>query len=714
MDNQENLEEFSLEDILNEFRDPEAVTVEAPAEADPVPAEELAAVEQSVPEEKAADEAEATPEPQDTEPLTETAKEEPAENAVEAAEEPVQEPEETPATEEHPEEVTDEPTRDFSGLVDMLSELNTVDKQATDEATIRLEEPVEMPELECAEEKPVPPPIEFPNRSRLQELKRKLIAGPEKRFYDLTELGVLKLQISIGLSVLIVIMCVAMTTMFTLDMIPANRLRFVIFSQVLAMLVSALLGSQQMLDGLADLMKAKFTISTMLAITFIVCCADAVLCLQELRVPCCAAFAVEMTFALLARYYRRSTEMSQMDTLRKAVQLNSVVKEPDYYNGKPGILRGLGDVDDFMDTYQQPMGPEKVQSVFVFISLILCLGISALAGLRHGPSLAVQVLSTSLLAAVPGSFFISFTRPAALLERRLHLVGSVICGWNGVKKLCGKAAFPIKSEDLFPKGSTKLNGVKFYGDRAPEQVLAYTTSLIDHSGSSLLPIFQNLLNNRGGAKYPVTEYVDYGNGGIGGVINSEAVLMGSLDFMQEMGVEIPQGTMVSQAVYCAIAGQLSAVVAISYAKMRSASAGLISLCAFRRAVPVLVDNDFILTEEFIHSKFGVNTKRMVFPEQEVRAALSQRTVNPESQVLALTTRSDLASTVYTISGSAALRTACRWGLAIHMIGGILGMLIMLALAYMGSTELLTPTNVLLYQLIWMIPGVLVTEWTRTV
>ena len=42
------------------------------------------------------------------------------------------------------------------------------------------------------------------------------------------------------------------------------------------------------------------------------------------------------------------------------------------------------------------------------------------------------------------------------------------------------------------------------------------------------------------------------------------------------------------------------------------------------------------------------------------------------------------------------------------------MLIMLVLAYLGSTELLTPTNILLYQLIWAIPGLLVTEWTRTV
>ena len=49
-----------------------------------------------------------------------------------------------------------------------------------------------------------------------------------------------------------------------------------------------------------------------------------------------------------------------------------------------------------------------------------------------------------------------------------------------------------------------------------------------------------------------------------------------------------------------------------------------------------------------------------------------------------------------------------------LIGGILGLIIMLALGYLGSTQLLTPTNVLLYQLIWAVPGLLVTEWTRVV
>ena len=49
-----------------------------------------------------------------------------------------------------------------------------------------------------------------------------------------------------------------------------------------------------------------------------------------------------------------------------------------------------------------------------------------------------------------------------------------------------------------------------------------------------------------------------------------------------------------------------------------------------------------------------------------------------------------------------------------MIFQSLLLLIMAALAYVGGTKLLTPDNVLLYELIWMVPGLLITEWARTV
>jgi hypothetical protein len=367
-----------------------------------------------------------------------------------------------------------------------------------------------------------------------------------------------------------------------------------------------------------------------------------------------------------------------------------------------------------MDTYDKPSTPEITQSIYAALSLIVCIAIAGFTGYLHGFAMAVQIFSTSLLVAVPASFFVSITRPMAILESRLHMVGTVLCGWAGVRDLVGKAVFPLKDQDLFPQGSIKFNGVKFYGDRDPDEVVSYAASLISVSDSGLVPVFQQLLRSRNCEQLKVDTYRNYGEGGIGGEVRGEPVLLGTLNFLQDMGVEIPEGTMVSQAIYAAIDGQLCAVFAISYAKMRSSAAGLISLCATRKVTPVLVGSDFMLTGSLLRAKFGVNTRKIDFPAQELREELGQIEPDPELPALALATRDDLAGYAYAVSGARALCAASRLGVAIHLLGGILGMIIMLALGYLGATHLLTPTNVLLYQLIWAVPGLLVTEWTRVV
>ncbi len=587
-----------------------------------------------------------------------------------------------------------------------------------DTQRIDVDQATAMAEENKAEQKKVdfisPPPIVFTPQARLRELKKKLVAGPEKRYYELSEIGVGRLQLAIIMNLILVGICAVCTTLFAMGLIPDNRLRLMIFSQILAMLLSALMGCHQILDGIGDIFKGRFTINSLLFFTFGACCADAVFCLTELRIPCCAAFSLEITMALWARYQRRTTEMQQMDTMRKAVRLRSLVEVPDYFEKRSGILKDEGRVEDFMDNYAVPSGPEKVQNLYALLSLPVCIGIAVFAGMMHGLSMGLQILSTSLLVAVPASFFVSVTRPAAILERRLHMVGTVLCGWKGVKRLCRKVAFPLKDEDIFPNGSAKLNGVKFYGDRKPEEALTYSTSLICASGSGLAPVFRQMLANRGGKEHKVENFRNYGGGGIGGEVCGEPVLLGTLHFLQDMGVEIPEGTMVNQAIYVSIDGQLSAVFAISYAKMRSAAAGLVTLCSRRQIKPVMIGGDFMLTDSLLRAKFSVNTRRIAFPSREVRSELAARLPDPEAPALALVTREDLVSAAYAVSGAKALRTATNLGVAIHLVGGILGMLIMLALAYLGTTELLTPTHVLLYQLVWLVPGLLITEWTRTV
>lgn len=557
-------------------------------------------------------------------------------------------------------------------------------------------------------------PIIFRPRSRLRELKRKLVAGPEKRYYELSEMGVGKLQLAIIMNLLVVLLSAGATAMQAMGWVGDNRMKLMVFGQFFAMLVSALLGSYQLMDGVIDLTKKRFTLNTLLVFTFIACCADGVFCLQQVRIPCCAAFSLQMTMSLLSAYHRRVIELGQMDTMRKATRLDSLAAAPDYYEGRTGILRGEGEVEDFMDNYQQMTGPEKTVGIYAVIALLASIALGVTGAVLMDIATGVQVLAVSLLAAAPATFFISLSRPEALLEKRLHRLGTVLCGWQGIRELSKRVVFPVSHDDLFPGGCLKMNGVKFYGNRNPDQVVEFATALIREDGNGLVPLFDALLESRSGHRYEVENFRVYNNGGIGGEICGEPVLVGVMSFLKEMGVEIPEGTRVNQAVYMAIDGELCGLFAVTYDKVKSSAQGLGTLCSYRGLKTVLTAGDFMLTESFIRGKFGVNTRRMAFPEQDIRDELREKVLEEDAPALAITTRDGLAPMAYAVSGARSLRTAWTVGSIVHMIAGAIGLAMMLVLTVLGQVQLLTPVNMFLYELVWLIPGLLITEWTRSI
>lgn len=648
--------EFDLEDILNEFGSDEPVTIDEEELGDTI---RLDKIQQAVANVK---------------PATEPAVHVPEDEEDEL---PMPEPEPEPPVEPFSEEWEpeyDEPMGDY----------------------------------------PIPEPIPFRPRSRLKELRQKLVSGPERRYYALTEQGLGKLQVAALLCFAIFALTALTTALFAFGLLPERRIRLVIFLQLLAMLLSALLGCYRLTAGLGSLLRLRFTPDTLLAFTFAVCCVDGLLGLRELRLPCCAAFSLEMTMSLWAEYQRRSTEIGETDTMRRATTLDSVVRLPELYEGRPGFRTGLGQVEDFTEHYAAPSAPEKALDRYALAALVVSLAIGVLGYARHGLSLGVQVCAAALLVCMPATAFIALSRPKAILEKRLHRLGAVLCGWEGIRAVSRNAVYPLDDRDLFPAGAAKLNGMKFYGSRDPDQVTAYATALIQANGGALTPVFRQLLDSRTGWVYHAENLNRYGGGGIGGEVNGEAVLVGTVEFMHDMGVEMGPGTKVTQAVYCAVDGELCGVFAVNYGKAKSSVAGLRTLCGCRSLTPVVIAEDFMLTESFLHARFGANTRHMAFPPAAVRQEIATREPEEGDVVVALTTREGLASKAYAVTGARVLGSAMKVGTAIHMVGGILGLVMMAALSYIGAAGLLTPANLLLYELVWMLPGLLVTEWTRAI
>jgi len=579
------------------------------------------------------------------------------------------------------------------------------------------------PEYEQPMGEYVPPqPIQFQPRSRLHELKRKLVAGPEKRFYELSEVGVGKLQAVIFLSLLVVLISAVSTVMYAGGMVQENRMRLMVFGQFLALLVSGLLCSFQLIEGFWEMMKKRFSLNSLLAVTFVVCCLDGVVCLRDVRVPCCAAFSLMATMSLWSTYQRRNAEMSKMDTMRRATRLDGLAACPDYVDGRKGLLRKEGQVEDFMETYAETGRPERLLNLYGLVALGLSVAIGIVAfclryppeGVMGGVAAFLQVTAVCLLASVPATAFISQSRPAAILENRFHKLGTVLCGWQGVEGLSGRAVFPLVFEDICPVENVRLNGMKFFGSQEPEFVITCSAALVTADGCGLEPIFTQLLESHNGRHYTAVELAHYETGGLGGVVAGSSVLMGSWAFMKKMEIQVPDSARIGYGVYVAIDGELAGVYALSYEKSRSTAAGLTTLTSYKQLRAMVVCDDFVLTPGFMKAKFGMKSKRFSVPDHELRAQLRQAKLPEESPTLVMTTARGLAPLAYGVTGARVLRSTCRAGMMLHIIGGLVGLAMMLVLVLLGALHLLTPANMFLYQLIWMIPALLITEWARAV
>ena len=426
--------------------------------------------------------------------------------------------------------------------------------------------------------------------------------------------------------------------------------------------------------------------------------------------------------SLWSTFQRRYRERSQLDTMRKATRLDGLAACPDYYEGQKGLLPKEGQVEDFMDRYEETGPWERRLNTYSLIAVIVAFVVGIGAGVWKGLSTGVwdgiaagvQVTAVSLLAAMPATAFICQSRPACVLENRLHELGTVLCGWQGINGLAGKAIFPVTYNNLYPTGSVRLNGVKYFGNRDPAQVVAYAAAVITADKGGLEGIFAQVLDDYNGRHYDAVDLCHYDNGGMQGTVEGETVHIGSAAFMKEMNVEVPENARLSSAVYIAIEQELSGLFAVSYEKSPSVAAGLTTLNAYNGLSCALISDDFMLTQGFLKSKFGIKSKRFLLPDYPTREVLRQKEPEADAPVLMMNTALGLAPYAFGVTGARALKSASRMGALLHMIGGAIGLGLMILLVVLGALELLTPANMFLYQLVWMIPAFLITEWTRSI
>lgn len=502
------------------------------------------------------------------------------------------------------------------------------------------------------------------------------------------------------------------------DQVVNGPLRYQLSAMLLA--ASALLAADVLAKGALSLIKLHLEWETVLLFAVAAAMVDALtmpaLGTREGEMPYCGVVALAVFFALWGKFLRRRALRQSCRVAGSATEPYLVTLEEKFWNNADAYAKASFDTEKgkasagYGSQVQEPDGITRFQHIAAPVVILLSGVCSMLASIgQQKPELFFWCLSATLTAGCGLTAFLAFPMPFASVAGRLAKVGAALAGWDGYRPGKGTQGVVLTDGDLFPPGSVSLNGIKMCGEMSLETAASYTATLIRETGSGMEKPFSDLLRTQGTIYRKVTQ-VMFHEGGVSGVIGGRQVLVGSAAFMEIMRVELPQGLRVKNAVFCAVSGELEAIFALNYRLHPAIRPAIESLIA-NRLNPILATRDFLIIPDMLRQRFKLPVDKMEFPNLDRRRELSEPGRKTDALLAAVLCREGLGPYADAVVGGKRLVTAAGLGAVFSLLGSLMGIGLAFYLVSAGAFASLSAGTVLVYLLLWLVPGALISSWT---
>lgn len=478
--------------------------------------------------------------------------------------------------------------------------------------------------------------------------------------------------------------------------------------------VGFLLSADVLFVGLVRAFRGKIGMDTLCALSVIFTLADGLfLSVAQNRagqLPYTAPVLVGLFFLTHGTYHKRCGLRLACRTAAAAAEPYILTLDEGKWNGRDTYCKWSGVPNGFGSQVQTDDGAQRIYSRYCPILLLACLLFSTLSSVAaNRPEQLLWCLSATFTAASAFGSALVYSRPFHKLTRRLSQSGAALAGWPGLAQTRRGDRVLITDGDLFPPGYVEFNGIKVFGDYSIERVLSYTATLIRDSGSGLTKLFHDLLRAQVGLFRQADHLCCYEGGGLSANIRGYQVLVGSAAFMNLMEVPLPPGLNVKNAVFCAIDGELAGIFALNYTLPDGVFPSLDSLLR-EKVGPVLATRDFNIIPAMLHQRFKLASDKMDFPPVERRRELSDPE-QPHNHILtAVLCREGLVPYADSVVGARRLRRATRFGAVLTCIGSTVGVLLAYYLTAVTAFGSLSPLNLLIFLLTWLLPVWFLTSW----
>ncbi len=484
---------------------------------------------------------------------------------------------------------------------------------------------------------------------------------------------------------------------------PFRYLFITAFFQILAMLISI----DVLSNGLGRLFRLKPCADSAVAFSSFASLVHVITVMAAPGwrgwLPYSSISALSLFFAILSKWLKTRAVTRVCKTAAAAKQPSGIYVE-NMYGQMNVIKQSCDDISSFISHINDK---DSSQTFWTFLAPIVIVSSVVFAGVSSFGTKTPEHFFWALAAisSVSTPFFtlMSFSLPFSVVAKSLGSIGVAISGWYSVTRLSKKTNIVVTDNDIFPKGTITLHGLKILGSYSLEQTISYAASMIRETRSGLVDVFTDLLKSRYGETVEVSNLKYHESGGMEAEIGGDVVLMGSGGFMLRSGVRLTTGTNVKNAVYIAINGQPAGVFNINYKASDDVGRALYMLVKKKTPV-ILAVRDLNLLPMMVEKTFNLADGVLEYPEIEQRIDLSSEEQFISGDICAVITRSGLYPFSSAVQAAKKLRKATFRNICLSAACALIGMLVVFYLTFMQRPILLTPHTVFIYLMLWLVPA----------
>ena len=365
----------------------------------------------------------------------------------------------------------------------------------------------------------------------------------------------------------------------------------------------------------------------------------------------------------------------------------------------------------FLELSYTPDPSESASQVLapmgLIASLVLC--IACLLITRSVPT-ALSAFAAACCACVAVANMAAVNLPISRLCKTARRAGAMVVGYEAVDRLGDVNAVLVDAEELFPRGTVVLGGIKTFGDRAgAEEAIMAASALMRETGGPLSGVFDQVISENEDALPQVEDFTYEDGGGIVGQVDGKTVCIGSRALLINHHIEVPAREEESQftagnksVIYIAVGGSIAALLVLTYTADRRRKNELQRL--EDSGVSILVrTTDPNVTGALVSRLFGIDAASVSVLEGQTAATAQQLLEGTVARADALAaTKGRVESMMSVISACVAQKRTISLVVAVQNAAVVLGFVLVAFLACFGGMSQLTSLVLFLFQAFWVL------------